>query len=106
MPSTLIVDQREKTIMQVVLGSADSKASLDEILARSPLDEIEIVDADGNPLAYVVPAAKPGDATYAKFAAVFQSHAEVLHRRAANPSPGVTTQELLTKLRALASESK
>ena len=43
--------------MQVVLGSAGSKATLDEILCRSPLDEIEIVDPDGKALAYVVPAA-------------------------------------------------
>ena len=34
--------------MQVVLGSAGSKASLDEILSQSLLDEIEIVDAGGN----------------------------------------------------------
>ena len=84
--------------MQVVLGSAGSKASLDEILSQSPLDEIEIVDADGNALAYVVPAARPGDATYAKFEAIFQSHADVLNRRAANSSPEVSTREMLANL--------
>ncbi len=84
--------------MQVVLGSTGSKASLDEIFSQSPLDEIEIVDANGNALAYVVPAARSGDATYAKFEAIFQSHADVLRRRAANPSPGVSTQELLPNL--------
>ena len=92
--------------MQVVLGSAGSKASLDEILCQSPLGEIEIVDADGNALAYVVPAARLGDATYAKFEAIFQSHAEVLRRRAANPSAGVSTEALLTKLIALTGDAK
>ena len=92
--------------MQVVLGSAGSKATLDEILCQSPLDEIEIVDADGNALAYVVPAARPGDATYAKFEAIFQSHAAVLRRRAANPSPGVSTEVLLANLHALTNDVK
>lgn len=92
--------------MQVVLGSAGSKATLDEILCQSPLDEIEIVDADGNALAYVVPAARPGDATYAKFQAIFQSHTEVLRRRAANPSPGVSTETLLKNLHALTNDVK
>ena len=92
--------------MQVVLGSAGSKASLDEILCQSPLSEIEIVDADGNALAYVVPAARPGDATYSKFQAIFQSHAEVLRRRTANPSPGVSTEALLKNLHAFTNDVK
>ena len=94
--------------MQVVLGTAGSKASLDEIVCQSLADEeeIEIVAADGTALAYLVRAARPGDVTYAKFEAIFQSHAEVLRRRAANPSPGVSTEEMLNKLHALASDAK
>ena len=92
--------------MQVVLGSARSKASLDDFVSQSPLDEIEIVDADGTAVAYLVPAPQPNDAVYAQFEAVFQSHAEVLRRRAANPSPGVSTKELLTKLQSLTGDTK
>ena len=99
-------DHWEKTIMQVVLGSTGSKVSLDEFVGQMPLDEIEIVNADGKAVAYLVPAPRAGDATYTKFEAVFQSHAEVLHRRAANPSPGITTEALLAKFHAQTGTAK
>lgn len=85
--------------MQVVLGSAAASTPLDEFLRHNPVDEIEIVDANGTALAYLIPAPQVGDETYARFETIFQSHAEVLRRRAANPSRGVSTDELLTKLR-------
>ncbi len=87
--------------MQVVLGSAAANAPLDEFVRHNPVDEIEIVDANGTALAYLIPAPRSGDETYAKFETIFQSHAEVLRRRAANPSGGASTDELLTKLRGL-----
>ena len=74
--------------MQVVLGTAASKVPLDEFIPGVQSDEIEIVGADGTPLAYLVPAARPGDATYAKFEQVFQSHAAELRRRALSCPPG------------------
>ena len=92
--------------MQVVLGSTGSKASLDEFVGQMPLDEIEIVNADGKAVAYLVPAPHVGDATYTKFEAVFQSHAEVLRRRAANPLPGISTEVLLAKLLAQTGTAK
>ena len=92
--------------MQVVLGTAAAKTPLDEFLGRSPVDEVEIVDADGTALAYLIPVPRPSDEVYAKFEAVFQSHAETLRRRAANPSRGVSTEELLTKLRGLSDEAE
>ena len=91
--------------MQVVLGTAAAKAPLDEFLRHSPVDEVEIVDANGTALAYLIPVPRPDDATYAKFETVFQSHAEVLRHRAANPARGVSTEELLTKLRGLSCET-
>ena len=91
--------------MQVVLGTAAAKAPLDEFVRHTPVDEIEIVDANGTALAYLIPASRPGDETYAKLETIFQGHAEVLRRRAANPSRGVSTEELLTKLRGLASDA-
>lgn len=87
--------------MQVVLGSAAANAPLDEFLRHNPVDEVEIVDANGTALAYLIPAPRAGDETYAKFETIFQNHAEVLRRRAAKPSGGVSTDELLTKLRVL-----
>ena len=87
--------------MQVIVGTAAAKAPLDEFVRHSPVDEIEIVDANGTALAYLVPAPQPGDDTYARLETIFQSHAEVLCRRAANPSRGVSTEELLTKLHGL-----
>ena len=94
--------------MQVVLGTAGSKASLDEIVCQSLADEeeIEIVAADGTALAYLVPVARPGNATYAKFEAIFQSHAETLRRRAANSSPGTSTEVLLKKLQTLTGDAE
>ena len=92
--------------MQVVLGTAAAKTPLDEFLGRSPVDEVEIVDADGTALAYLIPVPRPSDEVYAKLEAVFQSHAETLRRRAANLSRGVSTEELLTKLRGLSDEAK
>ena len=70
------------------------------------LDEIEIIAADGTALAYLVAAARPGDATYAKFEAVFQSHSDELHRRAVNLAPGITTQELFSKLDAQTNDTE
>ena len=92
--------------MQVVLGTAAAKTPLDEFLGRTPVDEIEIVDADGTALAYLIPVPRPGDETYAKFETLFQSQAETLRRRAANPSRGVSTEDLLTKLRGLSGEAE
>ena len=97
---------RKGVIMQVVLGTPASKKPLDEFIARVKLDEIEIIAADGTALAYLVAAARPGDATYAKFEAVFQSHSDELHRRAANLTPGITTQELFSKLDALTNDTE
>ena len=87
--------------MQVVLGTAAAKTPLDDFIERTPLDEIEIVDANGTALAYLVPVPRPGDETYAKFESVFQQHAATLASRAASPSHGICTEELLTKLNAL-----
>ena len=84
--------------MQVIVGTA---ASLDDLIPRVQNDEIEIVDADGITVAYLVAAPRPGDATYSRFETIFQSHAETLRRRAANPARGITTQELLSKLDAM-----
>ena len=89
--------------MQVVVGTA---ATLDELIPRMQTDEIEIVDADGIAVAFLVAAPRPGDATYSKFETVFQSHAETLRRRAANPARGITTQELLSKLDAMTSDAE
>lgn len=90
--------------MQVVMGTAASKVPLDEFIPRVQSDEIEIVGADGIALAYLVPAARPGDATYEKFEKVFQSHADELRRRAANPARGITTQELFSKLDSMSDD--
>ena len=87
--------------MQVILGSAAANAPLDEFVRHNPVDEIEIVDANGTALAYLIPAPRAGDETYARFETIFQSHAGDLRRRAANPSRGVSTEELLNKFQAL-----
>ncbi len=89
--------------MQVVLGTAAAKVPLDDFVRHIPVDEIEIVDANGSALAcsLLVPAPQPGDETCTKLETVFQSHSEVLRGRAANPSRGVSTEELLSILRVL-----
>ncbi len=91
--------------MQVVLGTAASKVPLDEFFGRIPVDEVEIVDANGTALAYLIPVPRPEDETYARFETVFQSHADDLRRRAAKLSRGVSTEELLTKLTSLSGEA-
>lgn len=87
-------------MQMVVLGSEASKEPLDQFIQHAT-DEVEVVDSNGMVMAYVWPAPRPGDATYAKFEAIFQSHAVELQRRRANPEPGITTAELLRKLHSL-----
>ena len=84
----------------VVLGSEAAKEPLDQFIQHAT-DEVEVVDSEGTVLAYVLPAPRPGDATYAKFEAIFQSHGAELQRRRANPALGITTAELLRKLHSL-----
>jgi hypothetical protein len=93
-------------IMQVTLGTAAAQVSLDEFVRRGAEDEIEIVDANGTALAYLIPAPRTGDETYSRFETVFQSHSETLRRRAAKPACGISTEELLTKLHALDSPTE
>jgi antitoxin (DNA-binding transcriptional repressor) of toxin-antitoxin stability system len=92
--------------MQVVLGTPASKKPLDEFIPRVGSGEIEIVAADGTALAYLVPAVSPDHKVYAAFERVFQSHADTLRRRAANPVPGITTAELFARLDALAQNAE
>lgn len=92
--------------MQVILGTPASKKPLDEFLPAVASDEIEIVGEDGTALAYLVPAARPGDATYERLEKVFQSHAAELRRRASNPARGITTQELFSKLDAKTNDAE
>lgn len=87
--------------MQVVLGTAAAKVPLDEFLGSTPMDEVEIVDANVIALAYLIPAVHPGDETYARFEEVFQTHTEVLRHRAAKHSRGNSTEELLSRLSSL-----
>ena len=84
----------------VVLGSEAAKEPLDQFIQHAT-DEVEVVDSEGTVMAYVLPAPRPGDATYAKFEAIFQSHGAELQRRRADLAPGISTAELLRKLHAL-----
>lgn len=92
--------------MQVVLGTPASKVPLEQFVSDNPLDEVEIVDEGGDTIAYLVPAVRPDHKIYAAFERAFQSHADTLRRRAANPASGITTAELFAKLDALIEESE
>jgi antitoxin (DNA-binding transcriptional repressor) of toxin-antitoxin stability system len=83
-----------------MLGSDSSREPLDEIVRQAGSDEVEIVDKNGEIVAYLVPAPQPGDEVYAAFEREFLGDAEELRRRQASKVPGRSTRELLEAVAA------
>lgn len=92
----------------IVLGTSESRMSVEEFFQQMGSEEAEFRAADGTVLAYYIPTDPLQEELYAEFESAFLSDPETRRRLEApcgRRLPGITTAELITNLDAMAAEA-
>ena len=87
---------------KVTLDSNAGLAVIRSFVAGAPDEEVELCDPQGAVIGYFIPAAVRLERAYQQATEYARANAEELERRCQGTDPGITTQELLARLKALA----